>query len=382
MSLPIVSTPHGPPAAGAPDGAPPARSVRKRRWWLWGSLTAVVLAALAGVLFVPTSYYLLEPGSVRPAETNVVVSGAKAYASRGDILFTTVYVDQATLATLLRGAIDDAIEIKSEQDVYGPTGRDGSQRVNQQRMDMSKLVATRVALNYLGIPAEFTAQGARVIGLSAGSPSTGKLRLGDVITAVDGAPIRLPSDIGAALAGTAPGNTVSVSARRGAGADAPAVATEITLAAATPAQGAPAAAPGQPPRPILGVSVDPDRPSIDSSVKVNIDSGDVTGPSAGLAWALAVIDRLTPGSLTQGRNVAVTGEILADGSVGPIGGIAQKVAAVKRAGVKLFIYPADTPQADQRVMRAISDGAVELRPVKSLPEAVSVLAPGGVKVSN
>ena len=347
----------------------------------------MLLAVLAGVIFIPTPYYLLEPGSVRPAETQVDVTGAKSYDSKGDILFTTVYVDQATLATLLRGALDDAIEIKSEEDVYGPKGRDASQQVNQQRMDLSKLIATKVALDYLDFPAEFTADGARVIGLAKDSPSTGKIRVGDVITAVDGTPVKMPNDIGTALTGKAPGDVATVSLRRGSGDDATTADVQVTLAAAsTAASAADPADAGQPApdpdRPILGVSVDPDSPTIDSPVQVDIDSGDVTGPSAGLAWALAVVDRLTPGSLTEGRDVAVTGEILSDGSVGTIGGIAQKVAAVKRAGVKLFLYPADTPEAEQKEMRQISDGAVELRPVKTLQEAVEVLAPGGVTASN
>ena len=100
---------------------------------------------------------------------------------------------------------------------------------------------------------------------------------------------------------------------------------------------------------------------------MDIDSGEVTGPSAGMAWALAVIDRLTPGSITDGREVAVTGEILADGSIGTIGGITQKVAAVKRAGVTLFLYPADTPEDEQREMRRIAGDEVELRPVADAP---------------
>ena len=399
MTLPSVPTPDDPTPVLDPSAAPPevpdavdgpadGSGRSRRRWWIWGGLSAVVLAVLAGVIFIPTPYYLLEPGSVRPAETQVDVTGAKSYDSKGDILFTTVYVDRATLATLLRGAIDDAIEIKSEEDVYGPKGRDASQQVNQQRMDLSKLIATKVALDYLDFPAEFTARGARVIGLAADSPSTGKVQVGDVITEVDGTAVKMPNDIGVALAGKVPGDVATVSLRRGDGDGATTEEVQVTLAAASAAAGTddqPAAA-GQPApdhaRPILGVSVDPDAPSIDSPVQVDIDSGDVTGPSAGLAWALAVVDRLTPGSLTEGRNVAVTGEILSDGSVGTIGGIAQKVAAVKRAGVKLFLYPADTPEAEQKEMRRISDGAVELRPVKTLQEAVEVLAPGGVTASN
>ena len=113
-------------------------------------------------------------------------------------------------------------------------------------------------------------------------------------------------------------------------------------------------------------------------MQVVVDSGTVSGPSAGLAWTLGIIDRLTPGSITDGRRVAVTGEILDDGTVGPIGGVEQKVAAVRRAGIDLFIYPASTPEGEQEAMRRIAGDDVELRPVATIDEAVAVLVPDGL----
>ncbi|MFZ4518601.1 MAG: PDZ domain-containing protein [Microthrixaceae bacterium] len=348
--------------AGVADATGPHRR-RSRRRLVWLGAILAGLALLAGLLFVPTPYYLLEPGSVRASEPLVSVEGAPTYRTKGAVMFTTVYIDQATVATLLRGAVDDAIEVKSEDEIYGKEGRGKSQQVNQQRMDLSKLVATKVALNRLGYPAEFTANGARVLGLSDDSPSKDLLRPGDVITAVDGRPVALPSDIGRALDGSAPGDQVTVQVRRG---DATETVT-VTLGAA----------PDDAARPVLGVSVDPDDPRLDSPVQVNIDSGDVTGPSAGLAWALAVIDRLTPGSLTDGRRVAVTGEILPDGTVGAIGGIEQKVAAVKRNGVKLFLYPESTPAAERRAIERVAGDDLELRPVATLDDAIRILDPDG-----
>ncbi len=326
-------------------------------------MVLVGLAVLAGLLFIPTPYYLLQPGSVRASEPLVSVKGAPTFRTKGAVMFTTVFIDRATVATLVRGAVDDAIEVRSEEEVYGKEGRGKSQQVNQQRMDLSKLVATKVALNRLGYPAEFTANGARVLALSEDSPSSGLLRPGDVITSVDGRPVTLPSDIGRALDGRRPGEPTTVGVRRGAATE----TVTITLGAAS----------DEPERPVLGVSVDPDDPRLDSPVQVTIDSGEVTGPSAGLAWALAVIDRLTPGSLTDGRRVAVTGEILPDGTVGPIGGIEQKVAAVKRNGVKLFLYPASTPAAERRAIEREAGDDLELRPVATLDDAIRILDPKG-----
>jgi PDZ domain-containing protein len=97
-----------------------------------------------------------------------------------------------------------------------------------------------------------------------------------------------------------------------------------------------------------------------------------------LAWTLGIIDRLTPGALTGGRGIAVTGEIFDDGTVGAVGGLPQKVAAVKRAGVRLFLYPADTTEAEQREMQRIAGSELRLEPVATVDEAVAVLAPEGL----
>jgi PDZ domain-containing protein len=330
----------------------------------------LVLAALTTAAFtVQLPYYLVQPGSVRPAERRVEVDGARAYETEGEVLFTTVLLSRATPALMLRAWLDDAVEVRTEEEMYPDGNRDESQRINRQRMDLSKLTATRVALDRVGIDATYIAEGARVLGVVEDGPADGVLEVDDVIVGVDGGEVALPDDIAGELEDRTPGDTVEVTVERGDGEERDEL--EVTLGAA-PEDG----------RPILGVQVEPVDPAIDSEVTVQVDSGDVSGPSAGLAWTLAIIDRLTPGSLTDGRRVAVTGEIADDGSVGPIGGIVQKVAAVQRAGIDVFIYPAATPEAEQREMRRIAGDDVALWPVASIDEAVERLAPGGLGTSS
>ena len=343
-----------------------------------GPRATLLVGAVLGALFVPTPYVLLEPGSVRPTENRISIEGAKSFDDDSDVLFTTVYVDRATLFGLLRGNLDDAVEIHTQEEIYGREGRDASQKVNQQEMDLSKLVATREALEYLGYDAEFTADGARVTQVLPGSAADGNLRPGDVIVAVNGAPIALPTDLHEALAGRVPGDEVTVTVTRDDGPTGESAAAgggtgsvDVALALG-PAEDDPA-------RAVMGISVQPESPRVDSPVKVDIDSGTVTGPSAGLAWSLGIIDRLTPGALADTGDIAVTGEIHDDGTVGVIGGIAQKVSTVKRNGVKVFLYPAATPEDEQAEMRAIAGDDVELVPVATLAEAVGYLAPAGVE---
>jgi PDZ domain-containing protein len=372
-----VVDPPSPPGEGAPDQVAPGpdRTPRSRGRWIALGVLALLGAGLVAAMFlVRLPYYLIQPGSVRPAENRIEIEGAENFVDDGEVLFTTVFIDQATPALLVRAWLDDAVEVRSREEMYPEDNRDEVQQQNRARMDLSKLTATRVALDHVGIDASYSANGARVLGLIEGGPSDGVLELDDVIVEVDGEEVAMPSDIGAQLADRSPGDEVEVVVRRdddesGAedGADDEAV-VQVTLGAASDdAQ-----------RPVLGIEVEPDSPRIESPVQVAVDSGTVSGPSAGLAWTLAIIDRLTPGSITDGRRIAVTGEILDDGTVGAVGGVRQKVAAVKRAGIELFIYPAATSEEDQAAMRRIAGDDVELRPVANVDEAVEVLAPEGL----
>ena len=107
--------------------------------------------------------------------------------------------------------------------------------------------------------------------------------------------------------------------------------------------------------------------------EVAIDSGKVGGPSAGLEFALSILDQLTPGELTGGGKVAVTGTIELDGTVGPVGGVPQKTVTVRRAGAKLFLVPKE--QVAEAQAKA-TDG-VEVVGVGTLDEAIEALAARG-----
>lgn len=118
----------------------------------------------------------------------------------------------------------------------------------------------------------------------------------------------------------------------------------------------------------LGVEVTTHELTADFPIDVVIDSGEVTGPSAGLAFTLGVIDVLTPGELTGGKLVATTGTINLDGSVGPVGGVAQKAVAARNAGVDLFIVPAS--EYDQALEQS---GDMQVATADTIEEAVAVL---------
>jgi PDZ domain-containing protein len=365
MTPTIVPTDHGAPS-------PPSRRRRRVGWFVAGFL--VTGGLIAAVFLVQLPYYVVQPGSVRPAESRIDIKGGRSYADDGEIMFTTVLLSRATPALMVRSWLDDAVEVRSQEEVYPDGDVDGARRQNLQRMDLSKLIATRVALDHIGIEAEFDANGARVLGFSEGSKAEKELELGDVIVAVDGGEVGMPDDIAEELADRSPGDRVPVAVRRDIDGDGePDVDEQVELSLGSAPDGEGSV------RPVLGVEVEPHDPVVDSPISVRVDSGEVSGPSAGLAWTLGIIDRLTPGALTDGRRIAVTGEIFDDGTVGEVGGVVQKVAAVKRAGIRLFLYPAATPEETQREMRRVAGEGLVLEPVGTIEEAVEVLEPGGVQ---
>ena len=129
------------------------------------------------------------------------------------------------------------------------------------------------------------------------------------------------------------------------------------------------AAPDDPTRAIIGIAPEDRISDFDFPIDVTIDSGNVGGPSAGLAFTLAVLDVLTPGELTGGHRVAVTGTMSLDGTVGPVGGGAQKAIAVRDAGYEVFLVPSDELE---EVREAVGDD-VEVIAVDTLDEALAAL---------
>jgi PDZ domain-containing protein len=139
------------------------------------------------------------------------------------------------------------------------------------------------------------------------------------------------------------------------------------------------AEPGKPSRALVGF-IAHDTYSVELPFRATIDTDAIGGPSAGLAFTLTLIDRLSAGSLAGGQRVAVTGTIQDDGSVGPIGGLRQKVAAVRQSGVRVFIVP--KAQGEDGVdglaeAREAAGDDVEIIPVATLEEALEALARRG-----
>lgn len=321
-----------------------------------GIVLAVGLAVAGSVHTV--NYVALGPGpSINTLGTSdgsevLAITGAKTYPTDGSLALTTVSVqDKITLFQALAGWVSRRTAVIPREIVLPPdTSEDQQQQKNQQEMQQSQDNATTAALRELGYPAT-----TRVVVSSVknGAPADGKLKPADVLLTVDGTAVTDAKSVGTLVRKHKPGEVVRIGYTR---AGKPGTAV-ITTGVSTDA----------PARALIGIT-----PAESSTfdVKVDIKLSNIGGPSAGLMFALGIIDKLGPESLTGGRRIAGTGEISPDGTVGPIGGIAEKMIGAKDRGATVFLSPAENcAEAQSR-----KPGGLTLIKVSTLKGALAALA--------
>ncbi len=227
-------------------------------------------------------------------------------------------------------------------------------RQNLRQMDRSEQVAAAVALRQLGYKVDAKPEGALVVFVAPDAPAAGKLEPTEVIVGVDGSPVRTPEGLRRLIGKHKPGESVRLEVRAGG-------ATRMVEVGTIKS-------PDEPGRPIVGIQVE-QYANIKLPLSVDIDLGGVGGPSAGLAFALDVVDELR-GNVDRGLRVAATGEIELDGTVAPIGGVKQKVIGARRSHADVFLVPA----GDNAVEARRHAGDLRIIPVESFAQALRVLA--------
>lgn len=317
----------------------------------------VLLSAIAALLPVP--YVALSPGPVTNTlgtvgKTELIrIEGRETYPDRGRLDLTTVSVlggptSRLDLFTALRGWIDDTIAIVPEGLVY-PPGQDAKEieELSATEMRDSQENATTAALRHLGIPVTTRLV---VVKVEPASLARGKLRAGDELLEVDGEKVVGGAQLRELVTAHEPGDTVRLVVGRD--------GRRLPFAVGT------RKAPDE--RTIIGIGT---RDDADYPFTVEISLQDVGGPSAGTMFALGIVDKLTPGSLTGGRHIAGTGTIDDAGKVDAIGGITQKMVAAREAGATVFLAPAKNCA---EALRTKPDGLRLVR-VRTLSSAVHAL---------
>jgi Lon-like protease len=336
---------------------------------LAGVLLAMLIVLAA---FLPVPYVVLMPGPVTdtlgnvPGTTKPVVSvnGTQTYPTGGHLYMTTVGVvpascsDHPTLWQAIRSWFDNSEAVEPMQ-VQCPPGQSSTQvqQSNENDMSQSQRAAITAALLHLHYKPSSTQ--IIVADTVPGTPAAAALEDGDAILAVNGQSISGVGQLRNAIEAAKPGDVLTMRVERAG------KAQDVRVKTVASNDGTHRTVIGIPTH---GFDLRATFSKVD--VKIGIDPAQVGGPSAGLAFALGIVDELTPGDLTGGRTVAVTGTIDGFGNVGPIGGIQQKIAGAKKAGATVFLAPAsECPDA-----RSVAPSSMTLVKVTTLSDALDALA--------
>ena len=313
------------------EGEDTGRLTRGNKAVLAAFFVILVVMVVGSVVHLP--YAVMSPGPTQDTlgtsgaqdKPIIAISGLPTYPTDGALRFTTVRVEggpgyPVDAWDILQAWVDPARDVFPVDDVFDPqVTQEQVAEANAVQMEGSQEEATAVALRAIGkeVPTHVA-----IAGITDSSKAKGLLKVGDRLVSIDGEPVTTTQALRDALQKKKPGESVSLTVTRG--------GKEVTVDVPT--------VEGQGGRTALGVLLGLDH---DFPAKVTIDAGAIGGPSAGLMFSLGIYDKLTPGPLAGGHQVAGTGTIDDEGKVGPIGGIRQKLAGARSDGAAYFLAPAD-----------------------------------------
>ena len=318
----------------------------------------LLIALLVGGSQLPVPYAELGPGPTlntlgvdQSGKEIIQISGRQPHPTSGHLNLTTVSVrDRLDLLAAMRGWLDPDRAVVPREEIF-PPGQTQQETDEKNTKDFvtSQNSAELAALAYLDKTKVV------VTAVESDSPSYRKLAPKDVITSVQGTKVGDVADLGKVLTATKPGTTVTVAYERGGRPG----TTQVTTAKGTDDSGATRAVLG------IGVTLESTAPY---KIKITVDDR-IGGPSAGLMFALGILEKLGTADLTGGRFIAGTGQIDVSGAVGPIGGIPLKLIAARAKGATVFLVPQDN--CAEAIRRP--PAGLQLVKVGSLTEAVDAL---------
>lgn len=326
---------------------------RRRHPWL----TAMGLSLALFALFMPLPYVVVKPGPATDTLGRVgnaqliTITGADTFPTDGSLLLTTISVSDP-LSTVRGGLVLERWVLPRgvvmPRSAFYPDDQDADaiQQRDAEAMQISQQNATTAALKYLGYDLPSSV---RVLRVLADTPAEGALKAADEVLAIDGKPVTRATQVPEYVRAHQPGEQVVFKVRR----DGEVV--EITTGSTTNPDG----------QAFVGFAVVAVY-EYPFDVKIRLD--DVGGPSAGLMFALGIIEKLGAESLTRGRTIAGTGTIDDDGVVGGIGGITEKLYGAREKGATVFL----APKSNCKDITSVPEGMTVI-PVSTLASAVALL---------
>lgn len=293
----------------------------------WRGVAGLSVALVLGgaLAFIRTPYYVTAPGMALDTAKTIQVEGGEVHSDRGYLL--TVFAQPANVWLWLWGQVDKRVQLETAKEFLGeiPDFAAYDQMAKEMMVDAQR-TAKAIGLQRAGYGKGVEPTGMVVTGVLKGAPAEGALLPRDRIVAAGGLSVRTNPDLQQVLGALKPGALVTLRVDRNG------VEQDVTVVTkGHPQDGS---------RPYLGIMLEQAVRYDDSAVPIKILLPWITGPSCGLAMTLQVIDQLTPGGIyPAGERIAITGTIEFDGSVGAIGGVAQKVVTAEAAGAQVIMVP-------------------------------------------
>jgi Lon-like protease len=323
---------------------------------LFGGVAVLLVIALAVLWFAPSSDYLLLPDTAQPVAPLISVGGRhKPDRDKGQIYFLAVLVRKASLFEDMFPGIHQGATLVPASELQPPGVSESAQHaIDAKEMVRSQDVAGGVALKAAGFPVRIRETGARIAAVFPGYPAEKLLRETDVIVSVNGKAIHGPGGLRAVMSKVKPRASVRLGIRGATG-----LRTVVVKTVPFP---------HHPSRSFMGIEVD-QAGSVKLPFPVRISPGAVVGPSAGLAFALEIMEKLGR-NVDHGMRIAATGELELNGAVLPIGGVEQKTIEARRAKADVLLIPAGDNAAAARKYA----GDMKVVAVDSFQQALRKLA--------
>jgi PDZ domain-containing protein len=288
----------------------------------------IFFIVLMPIGLVKTEYYFMSPGP--PYQWEIEYGNNENYSFDGNLYQLTVRRDEANIYVYLWSLLNSSYDLYPREVILpdGVTPQELSE-ISIQNMRTSENVAIAVALKNIGYEIESKGDGVAVVGLLEDSPVKDKLKKGDLINSINNTDIYSATEFISTLRTYSIGETVSIGLLREIDGIKEQIYIKTTLIEHVEYEG----------EPMVGFLATTVNERFDFPFEIDIKTGNVGGPSAGLMMALNVYNNLIPEDITNSKIIAGTGTIEIDGSVGPVGGIKQKIIAAKRAGAELILVP-------------------------------------------
>ena len=322
-----------------------------------GKKTTILLIFLIGSSpfgLVKTNYYFMSPGP--PYQWDIEVSNKSTFASSGTLYQLTVRRDEANYFYYFWAKLDNSVDLYEREQIL-PKGvnPDELNEISRNNMRTSENVAIAVALNSLGYNITTSGDGVLVVGILEDSPVAEKLQKEDLIVMIEDEEVTSVSDFIGKLRTFNIGDIVTISYIR----NGELQMFDTKLIEHVEYEG----------EPMVGFLASTPNEVYEFPFDVDINTGSVGGPSAGLMMALNVYNLLVNEDITKGKTIAGTGTIEIDGSVGPVGGVKQKIIAAKRVGAELVLVPTSNFEEAAQFI----DENTEIIAINSFVEALSVI---------